>query len=262
MNPKRGEIKVAADPAALASAAAEEFAQAAQSAISARGRFAVALSGGSTPLELYEMLAQAPYRTRIDWHRVEFFWGDERAVAPDHPDSNFKMANEALIAKLALNPQQVHRMQAERTDLEAAAQDYQDEIARTLGSSADSAPPSFDLTLQGLGPDGHTASLFPYTEALNETVRWVAPNYVPRLKAWRLTMTARLLNRAALVIFLVSGPDKAAPLAQVLEGPEDPQRLPAQLIRPANGRLLWLVDRAAASRLQRSLTAGSSMSES
>jgi 6-phosphogluconolactonase len=245
MSPQRGEIKVVADATELAAAAAEEFTRAAQAAISARGRFAVALSGGSTPRPMYEMLAQAPYRERVDWQRVEFFWGDERAVPPDHPDSNFRMANEALIAKLALSPERVHRIKAERANLDGAARDYQDEIARALGE-----PPNLDLALQGLGPDGHTASLFPYTEALNETARWVAPNYVPRLKAHRVTMTFGLLNRAALVIFLVAGADKAAPLAQVLEGSEDPQRLPAQLIRPLNGRLLWLANREAVSRLR------------
>jgi 6-phosphogluconolactonase len=249
MNLHRGEIRVLDDAASLAAAGAEEFARAAQAAISARGRFAVALCGGGTPRPMYEMLAQTPYRERIDWQRVEFFWGDERAVAPDHPDSNFRMANEALLAKLVLRPDQVHRMPAEREDLAGAARDYQEEIARVLRPGALEEAPSFDLALQGLGPDGHTASLFPYTEALNESTHWVVPNYVPRLKAHRLTMTPKLLNRAALVIFLVAGAHKAAPLAQVLEGLEDPQRLPAQLIRPHNGRVLWLADRAAASRL-------------
>jgi 6-phosphogluconolactonase len=251
MNAPRGEIKVFASRAELVLAAAEEFANSAQAAINTNGRFAVAFSGGSTPRPLYEALAQAPYRERIDWTRVEFFWGDERAVAPDHSDSNFRMTNEALVAKLAPDPERVHRMKAERSDLESAARDYESEIARALGrNGADGEPPSLDLALQGLGPDGHTASLFPYTEALNESRRWVTPNYVPRFKTWRLTMTPRLLNRAALIIFLVAGMDKAAPLAQVLEGPEDPQRLPAQMVRPANGRLLWLADREAASRLR------------
>jgi 6-phosphogluconolactonase len=181
---------------------------------------------------------------------VDFFCGDERAVPPDHPDSNYRMAHEALLCHLGLDPQRVHRMEAERADREAAALDYESALARVLAPAPGAPPPALDLVLLGMGADGHTLSLFPHTAALHETSRWVVANHVPKLNADRLTMTAGLVNAAARVVFLVAGDDKAAPLAEVLEGPSDPERLPSQLIRP--GRLLFLVDRKAAARLGQS----------
>jgi 6-phosphogluconolactonase len=159
------------------------------------------------------------------------------------------MAKEALLDKVAIPAAHIHRMRGEREDRDAAARDYQAEIARVFQIAPDGEAPQLDLVLLGMGPDGHTASLFPGTTALKETTRWVVPNYVPKFNAHRLTLTTAILNRAAQVIFLVVGQDKAEPLAEVLEGPPDPERLPSQLIRPGAGRLLWLVDTVAAGRL-------------
>lgn len=190
-------------------AAAKEFVRIARDAVAARGRFAVVLSGGSTPRQLYELLAKPPFSRKVPWDKVEFFWGDERTVPPDHPDSNYWMANEVLLKKLAISQTHIHRMSAEQQDREAAARDYQVEIAQVFGLEPDSEPPAFDLVLLGMGADGHTASLFPYTEALKETKDWVVSNYVPKLESYRLTLTLRILNRAAWVMFLVVGEDKA-----------------------------------------------------
>jgi len=209
----------------------------------------VVLAGGSTPRRTYQLLATSPLRDQLEWDKVEFFWGDERTVPPVHPESNYRMAREAMLAKLPVPDQNVRRMQAERADRDAAARDYQAEIARVFAVQPEGEPPAFDLVLLGMGADGHTASLFPYTTALEATKRWVVPNLVLELGTYRLTMTAVILNRAACVLFLVAGSDTAQPLAAVLEGPPNPTRLPAQLIRPATGKLLWLVDQAASSQL-------------
>ena len=231
---------------ALSAAAAGEFAELAGEAVVRRGRFAVALAGGSTPRRLYQLLGEAPYRDRVAWDRVEWFWGDERAVPPDHPDSNYGMASAALLGKLDLPPRRIHRIRAEEGDGEAAARAYQEEIARVFGVEPEGPPPAFDLVILGMGPDGHTASLFPGTAALGERRRWVVSHRVPTLGAERITLTLPVLNRAREIRFLVAGAEKAAPLRAVLEGPRDPERLPAQAIRPEAGRLIWLVDEAAA----------------
>src|SRR5574337_316618 len=243
------ELLVVADPIALAREAAKRVVAIAEEAVARCGRFTVALAGGSTPKRLYALLAAEPYRTRLPWQKAHIFWGDERAVPPEHPNSNFGMARATLLSRVPIPSDQIHRMQAERPDLDAAARDYETEIARTFTAQPSGELPAFDLILLGLGTDGHTASLFPYTLALRETMRWVAPNSIPALKLNRLTLTTPILNRAAAVLFLVSGNDKASILRTVLQGPPDPQRLPAQLIRPVAGRLVWLVDPAAASRL-------------
>jgi 6-phosphogluconolactonase len=242
-------IRIFADAEAVSLAAAQEFVRCAGPAIAARGRFAVALSGGSTPRRLYQLLAGEPFRTQVDWSRVDFFWGDERSVPPDHPDSNYRMAREAMLEELPVPADRVHRLEAERADRDAAARAYQETLARVLGVPAGGEPPALDLILLGMGPDGHTASLFPHTAALAEKGRWVVVNYVPKFATDRLTLTAPVLNRGREVLFLVAGADKAEPLAEVLEGPPDPERLPAQMIRPAHGRLAWYVDRPAAARL-------------
>jgi 6-phosphogluconolactonase len=238
-----------ADAEAVSRAAAEEVVCRARDAIAARGRFTIALAGGSTPKRLYELLAEPPLREQIDWTNVEIFWGDERSVPPDHKDSNFRMAKLAMLDKVPVPAARVHRIEAERADRDAAAAEYQAEIARVFGVSATGEPPAFDLVLLGMGPDAHTASLFPGTIALTETTRWVVTNYVDKFTTYRVTMTAPILNRARCVMFLVAGPDKAAPLAEVLDGPPEPVRLPAQLIRPTAGELLWFIDTAAAARL-------------
>ena len=237
------------DLEAVSQRGAEAFVRIAGKAIAARGRFAVALAGGSTPRRTYELLARPPFAERIDWSRGHYFWGDERAVLPSHPDSNFHMANEAMLRPLGVPRARIHRMEAERDDLDKAATDHQAEIARVLGVPPDGEPPRLDLVLLGLGADAHCASLFPGTQALREKARWVAPNRVPAPTASRITLTPPILNRAACVIFLVAGADKASALAAVIEGPRDPDRFPAQLICLARGNVLWLVDRAAASKL-------------
>jgi 6-phosphogluconolactonase len=243
------DLLVVADQAALAQEAAKRVVAIAEEAVARCGRFTVALSGGSTPKRLYSLLADEPYRTRLPWRETHIFWGDERAVPPDHPDSNFGMARATLLSRVPIPANQVHRMQAERADLDEAAGEYQAEIAKTFAAQPPDEPPAFDLILLGLGTDGHTASLFPYTRALRETRRWVAPNYIPTLKANRLTLTTPILNRASMILFLISGIEKAAAFQAVLQGPPAPERLPAQLIRPIAGRLVWLIDQAAASRL-------------
>jgi 6-phosphogluconolactonase len=246
----RGRIQRCADLEQMSEAAAIEFAQRTAAAAAQRGRARVVLSGGSTPRRLYERLAEEPLRTRIDWSALDFFWSDERAVAPEHPQSNFGMAREALLDRLALRPEQVHRMPADTVDLDAAARAYEREIADAFGVATGYDPPAFDLVLLGLGADGHTASLFPFSDALAERRRWVTAHRLAVNGAERLTLTIPILDEARAVVFLVGGADKAEALAAVLEGPPDPTRLPAQLVRPRSGELLWIVDRAAAGRLQ------------
>ena len=240
---------VVADQTALAKEAAERCARIAEEAVARAGRFTIALSGGSTPKLLYSLLADEPYSTSLPWRKTHVFWGDERAVPPGDHDSNFGMAKATLLDRVPIPADRVHRMQAERDDLDLVAREYEAEIARSFGVPAGAEPPAFDLILLGLGPDGHTASLFPHTEAARERARWVVRNHVPKLKSDRLTLTPPILNQASAVLFLVAGTDKAPALQAVLEGPADPDRLPAQVIRPTAGRLIWLVDRAAASML-------------
>jgi 6-phosphogluconolactonase len=243
------DLVVVADQAALALKAAELFAETADRAMARAGRFTAALSGGSTPKLLYSLLAAEPYRSRVPWRQTHVFWGDERCVPPDYPDSNFGMAKATFLDRVTVPPEQVHRMQAEREDLDVAAREYEADIARTFGVPPTGEPPTLDLILLGMGADGHTASLFPHTEALHETRRWVVRNYVPKVAANRLTMTAPIINRGAMILFLVAGTDKAHVFREVLEGPADPERLPSQLIRPVAGHLTWLADQAAAGQL-------------
>ncbi|HKA16627.1 MAG TPA: 6-phosphogluconolactonase, partial [Myxococcota bacterium] len=206
--------------------------------------------GGDTPRRMYERLAAD---TAVDWPRVEFFWGDERPVPPDHPDSNFRMTRAALLDPLGVDPRRIHRIEAERPDLAAAARDYEGELARIAGGSPGGPPPRLDLVLLGMGADGHTASLFPYTEALSEARRWVVANDVPQHATRRITVTFPLIERARSVIVLVTGESKAAALAEVLEGALEPERLPAQRLRAYAS---WVVDAAAASRLSKEARSG------
>lgn len=243
-------IRRFADGEQMCGAAAEALVDWAVEAVKSRGRFTAALSGGSTPKRLYELLAEPPFRERVEWEKVELFWGDERAVPPDHREANFRVAHEALLAKLELPARQIHRMRTEEEDRDTVARDYQNEIARVFGVSPAGAPPCFDLVLLGLGADGHTASLFPHTQALKETSRWVVACFVPQIGAERISLTPRIINRASHVLFLVAGEEKAQALAEVLEGTYDPERLPAQLIQPSAGRLVWFVDDAAAGCLE------------
>ena len=244
------DLSIAADADALSLSAAEQFVELARAAVLTRGRFAVALSGGSTPRRLYERLAAPPFQDRVDWTRVEVFWGDERGVPPDHPDSNFHMASAALLDRVRIPRQRIHRMRAETPDRDAAARDYQVEIARAFGVDEAGRPPSLDLVLLGMGGDGHTASLFPGAEALREGRRWAVSVEAPqRPPPSRITLTAPILNRAWEIRVLVAGADKAATLRAVLQGPHEPEHRPIQLVAPENGRMVWLVDAAAASAL-------------
>jgi len=242
-------LRTFVDAEALCLAAAVEFVRCGNEAQAARGRFFVALSGGSTPRRLFQLLATAPNRNQIDWMNVEVFWGDERCVPPDHKDSNYRMAREEMLDRLPIGQEHIHRIEAEHPVRASAARDYQAVMARAFGIDPEGVPPRLDLVLLGMGPDGHTASLFPYTSALAEKTKWVVVNYVPKFATDRITMTTPILNRAREVLFLVAGSDKAEPLAEVLEGPRQTDKFPSQLIEPDDGAVLWFVDRLAAARL-------------
>jgi 6-phosphogluconolactonase len=242
----QGEVWVFPDAAALSRAAADEFARAAEEAAAARGRFTVALAGGTTPRGIYALLAtdELAGTRKLPWPKCQIFFGDERPVRPDQPDSNFRMAREALLGKVPIPLDNIHRIRAELY-AQMAAEDYEDTLRSVFGLRP-GAWPRFDLIMLGLGADGHTASLFPNTEALKETSRLVAPNRVPSLKSHRITLTLPVLNAAAEVMFVVSGAEKARTLSQVLDHAPSGQSFPAQSVRPQSGRLLWLVDEAAA----------------
>ncbi len=232
-------------PEELAETAARDFATKAEAAINERGRFAVALAGGSTPKAAYEALAR-DYADKLDWSRVHVFFGDERTVPPHHEDSNYRMAHETLLSRIPVGS--VHRMRSELPPGEAAAA-YEQELRDFFGTS--DRPPSFDLILLGLGEDGHTASLFPETAALDVTDRWVVANPVIKLETTRLTLTVPVINAARAVTFLVAGQGKAGALEEVLEGEADPRAYPAKFICLESGDLTWMVDRAAANSLEK-----------
>lgn len=244
-----GERKIFETEGDLFAAAAHTFAEAVRTTLAERSRFTVALSGGSTPKGLFERLAQPPFRDELPWSKIEWFWGDERAVGPEDAESNYRMAREAILSKVDVDPAKVHRMLGESEKLPQAATAYQRELATVLGVPESGPPPALDLVLLGMGGDGHTASLFPLTKALGEKKKWVVANDVPQLDTRRLTFTYPMLNAAGCVLFLVSGAGKAKVLREVLEGPADVRRLPSQGIKPTSGRLLWYLDRAAASLL-------------
>lgn len=236
------EFTTLATPAAVAEATAERFITVAARAIDERGVFRVALSGGGTPKAVYPLLLDRPRLRAVDWSKVEFFWGDERAVPPDHPDSNFGSAYGALISHLpAVRNDRIHRMPAEAPDLDAAALTYESEIRLAFDARGDE-PPAFDLVWLGMGPDGHTASLFPDSDGLEEHARWVIGNYAPSQSAWRMTMTYPLINAAREALFVVTGADKAPMIRAIRDGDLDP---PAARVQAARTR--WLIDEAAAS---------------
>jgi 6-phosphogluconolactonase len=234
-------------PQDLFQAAAEEVIRAATSAITERGRFTIALSGGSTPKNLYTLIA-ANASASLPWDRMFFFWGDERHVPPDDPDSNYRMAKETLLSKVAIPSANIFRIPAENPDAAAAADAYEQTL-RKFFAIAPGEFPRFDLILLGIGPDGHTASLFPETAALEEKSRLVVANWVEKLQTNRITFTLPVLNAARCVAFLVSGTDKAAVLHEVLEGNGPAEKYPSKLVEPSAGKLIWFVDRAAASQL-------------
>ena len=236
-------LQVYEDPQQLAEAAAGDFAARAEAATSALGRFTVALAGGSTPKATYEELARN-YSGELEWGGVHAFFGDERSVPPDHEDSNYKMAREALLDHVPIGS--VHRMQGELPP-DDAAEAYEEELRGFFGPDE---LPKFDLILLGIGGDGHTASLFPETSALDVSGRWVVANPVLKLETTRLTLTVPIINAAKAVTFLVAGEGKAGALKQILEGDADPRAYPAMLVRPEDGDLTWMVDAAAASSLE------------
>lgn len=245
-----GTLRVFEKEADLFAAAAATFVEIVRETLRKRPQFTVALAGGSTPRAMFERLAAPPLRDEVDWRAIHWFWGDERSVPADHADSNFRMARETLLSKVDIDPEKVHRLRGEADPLCEAATEYQHELARVCGVPADGPPPSVDLVLLGMGNDGHTASLFPNTAALQEREKWVVANDVPQQYTKRLTMTYPLLNAAETVMFLAAGAGKARILREVRQGPHDPQKLPAQGIAPTSGRLWWYIDRAAASRLE------------
>lgn len=244
------EVSIQPDPATLYQTAARRFARLARQAVEQKGSFTVALAGGSTPRGLYALLADDPeLHAALPWAQIRFFWGDERHVPPDHPDSNYRMVWDALLSKVPVLPENVHRIRAEGDDAEAAARDYE-QVLRDCFHLSGSDFPRFDLALLGLGLDGHTASLFPGTPALEGRRRFVVANRVEQLASYRITLTVPVFNNACCVAFLVAGSNKAQVLHDVLQGPHEPKRLPAQLISPIQGRLVWLVDSEAAQRLE------------
>jgi 6-phosphogluconolactonase len=243
------DVRILADPTAIARRAAQLIVGAAAAAVKEHGSFTIALSGGSTPKALYALLvSDSGIRAQVPWDKMHLFFGDERNVGPDHPDSNFRMATKTLFSKASLKPEQVSRIKGEYEDTERAALEYQHAIS-THFKLSDGQFPRFDVVLLGMGDEGHTASLFPGTKALHETERIVVRNWVGKLYTNRITLTAPVINNAANIIFMVAGTDKALALKGVLEGPHEPDQLPAQMIYPENGKMLWLVDAAAAAKL-------------
>jgi 6-phosphogluconolactonase len=236
-------------PAALASRAAQYFVEMAEEAVVARGRVRIAISGGSTPKAAFQLMGDPnqPWRGRMPWDQLDLFWVDERCVPPDGQESNFRMTREALLDRAPLRPEQIHRMEGELDPEEAAAR-YESEL-RNCFRLEGAEVPHFDLVQLGMGPDGHTASLFPHTDGLNEMMRLVTSNHVPKLDAWRITLTWPVINHARSVFFLIGGADKAGVLNEVLTGPRDTERLPSQLIWPASGILTLILDKSAASQL-------------
>jgi len=240
------EIQIVENGEAVSRAAAELMVSLVVKRLKSKKSFAVALSGGSTPKNMFALLANdAALRNRMPWDKVHFFWSDERHVPPDHTDSNYRMANEAMLSKVPVPPGNIHRIRAENPDAGKAAEEYEQELRRFFKLGTEQLPP-FDCVFLGMGSDGHTASLFPGTKALQERKRLVVSNWVDEFQSYRITLTTSVLNNADLVIFLVSGEEKAEPLRGVLEGQKQPELYPSQLIEPTHGKLLWLVDRAAA----------------
>jgi 6-phosphogluconolactonase len=239
-------IIIVADEDALARAVAERFLAQAAASLAARGSFFVSLAGGSTPKAAYALIASA-YGDALDWGRVRFFFGDERCVPPDDDESNYKMANSRLFAPLGISASHVFRIRGEDEPAAAAAA-----YAETLKNEVPKNPegtPAFDLVMLGLGPDGHTASLFPGSDPFEGDGLLVRAPFVEKFGTHRITLTPRVLNAATMIEVATAGPTKTAALAAVLEGPYDPRSLPAQVLRPVPGRLVWLVDAAAAADL-------------
>lgn len=240
-----GKLEVVADEAAVAEAAAKHFVTAATRAIRERAVFNVSLAGGSSPKAMFALLCGEPLRGQVDWKSVRFYFGDERCVPPEHPDSNYGMARANLFTKLGISDEQIYRIRGEAPPQEAA-EEYEALLQRTLGSDA-----ILDLVLLGMGPEGHTASLFPGTFEQFDPNRIVVTTYVDKLKANRVTLTPRAINAARAILVAAGGESKADALAHVLTGPREPDVYPAQVLDPRHGTLTWVVDRGAAGGLGR-----------
>jgi len=240
------EVIVSKDISELSNRAADKLVEISKESIAASGRFTVVLSGGSTPKALFRLLSSETYKHEVGWSKTFFFFGDERNVPPDADESNFRMANENLFMPLGISDEKIFRWKTELGDPSAAADDYESKLRSTF----DTKVPIFDLIFLGMGADGHTASLFPHTKALDETGRLAVANPVPQMNMTRLTFTYPLINAAQNVAFLIAGADKADMFAKVVDGTEDLHELPSSGIDPKNGRLFWFADSAAASRLK------------
>ena len=250
-------VKILPDVAAIAQKAAALYVSAAEQAVKDRGVFRVAMAGGSTPKALHALLVAEPFRSQLPWGNMQIFFGDERRVPPDHPDSNYRMVNDTFISKTPIKPGQVFRIKAELQDTEKAALDYEQTLLSQFALKSGELP-RFDLMLLGMGNEGHTLSLFPGTTALRDNGRLVVRTWVGKLYAERITCTAPVANNSAAVLFMIAGADKALALKAVLEGPCEPEQLPSQLIKPANGKLFFLVESAAGGMLSKELaTTGS-----
>ena len=240
------KIEVLADLEALSLRAASIFVSASRNSIAKKKRFAVAISGGSTPRRLYTLLGSDAYRHRVDWQYVHFFWADERCVPRDDEASNFRTAFDTLLSKIALPDENIHQIKGEEAP-DKAARDYEEEIRRFFGESE---RPGFDLIILGMGEDGHTASLFPGSKSIEETVRLAIPVYLEEPGKNRITLTLPVLNNADQILFLVTGPSKAAVLSEILGEREKKKWYPARFIHPAHGNMTWLIDQEAAGKLR------------
>ncbi|MCJ7703724.1 MAG: 6-phosphogluconolactonase [Anaerolineales bacterium] len=237
-------IQISPDSVDLAHKVAEHLIALCQQAVRDKGLFTLALAGGSTPKAAYQLLASPGYASQVTWPKVQIFWGDERCVPPNNPESNYRMVRETLLDHIPIPAANIHRMEAELDPSEAARR-YEDTLLGVLKN-----PPRFDLILLGMGTDGHTASLFPGTPALDENSRWVVANFVPKQSSWRLTLTPGTINLAQNIAFIVAGEPKAAPLQQVINGKYLPEIYPSQLVKPQLGHLTWFVDKPAAKLLE------------
>ena len=241
-------LQIFRDLEELARGAADHFCGLARRMMTMQESFAVALAGGNTPRKLYRLLAQPPWKDRVEWSRVHIFWGDERCVPSDQPESNYSMAMSEWLSHVELPGENIHRMPGELPDREEAAKSYEESL-RAFFRQQGREGPQFDLVLLGMGEDGHVASLFPGSAALAEHGRWVVPVSAPKPPRERLTLTLKVLNEAASITFLVSGREKAGMLQRVLEGRKEKNPLPAGLVCPRRGTLVWMIDRDAGAKL-------------
>jgi 6-phosphogluconolactonase len=241
------DLEIYPTPAALFEAAAQDFVQQTKAAVEARGRFTVALSGGSTPKGLFGVLSNKDHDL-LPWEKMFFFWGDERHVPPDNAESNYRMARETLLSKVPVPEGNIFRVPAENPDANQAAEQYEATLKQFF-ALAPGQSPQFDLILLGMGPDGHTASLFPHTKGLQEKQRLVIANWVEKFSTFRITFTAPVLNAARVVEFLIAGADKAPALKEVLEGSASAEEYPSKMVQPKSGKLVFRLDQFAAANL-------------